>query len=67
MNSNIHFIRRHPVYRADSPTVTLPLGELHDRINKGIAQGLRTGMCMGAGLTALLTFVGIMIAGWAAA
>lgn len=72
MNSNIQFIRRHKIYGEQSymerePSVTLPLADLNARIRKGVTDGMRAGLCMGAGLTALLTFIGIMVAGWGAA
>jgi len=64
MNSNIHFIRRHPVYQPDQePMVSLPLSDLNARIRTAIEHGV----CLGAGIVALVTLAGIMIAGWAAA
>lgn len=67
MTGNIHLLRRHPVYRDQEPSITLPLADLNARIRKGVAEGMRAGICMGAALTALLTFIGIMMAGWGAA
>lgn len=67
MNSNIRFIRQHQVYQDPEPMVSLPLADLNARIRKGVTSGMVTGMCMGAGLTALITFIGVMVTGWATA